>query len=97
MTAGMLAGKRFPITKQGLHIGRDVSKCDVVISDDTVSMHHAWIVPVDGAVVVIDRGSANGTYVNSPDSPRISKIALRNGDRVFIGRKGAAILTYCAN
>jgi hypothetical protein len=46
-------------------------------------------------VVVIDKSSTNGTYVNSPDSPRISKIGLHNGDRVYLGKKGA-VFTYFA-
>jgi serine protease Do len=94
VTAGSLNGNRFPIPKAGVWIGRDSSKCSIVIADDTVSKEHAWVVPVDHEVVVIDRGSSNGTYVNSTDSPRINKIALKNGDRIYIGKKGAAVLTY---
>jgi pSer/pThr/pTyr-binding forkhead associated (FHA) protein len=75
-------------------IGRDSTKCAIVTSDESVSKEHAWVVPVDNEVVVIDRNSTNGTYVNSMDSPRINKTALRSGDRVYIGRKGAITLTY---
>ena len=94
VTAGSLNGNRFPVPKAGVLIGRDSHKCNIVIADDTVSKEHAWVVPVEQEVVVIDRGSSNGTYVNSPDSPRINKIALKNGDRIYIGKKGAAVLTY---
>ena len=47
-----------------------------MLNEDTVSKEHAWIVPLDTGVVVIDRGSANGTYVNSTESPRVSKVGL---------------------
>jgi serine protease Do len=94
VTSGSLTGRRFPITKQGLLIGRDAAKCQVVLNEDTVSKEHAWIVPLDTGVVVIDRGSANGTFVNSTESPRVSKVGLQNGDRVYIGKQGAAVLTY---
>jgi pSer/pThr/pTyr-binding forkhead associated (FHA) protein len=94
VTAGPLSGRRFPITRQGLLIGRDAAKCQVVLNEDTVSKEHAWIVPLDTGVVVIDRGSANGTYVNSPESPRVSKVGLQNGDRVYIGKQGVTVLTY---
>ena len=50
--------------------------------------------PGKTGVVVIDRGSANGTFINSTDSPRVSKVGLQNGDRVYIGKQGAAVLTY---
>jgi serine protease Do len=92
-TSGALSGKTFKITKDGLLIGRS-PKCQVVLPDETVSGEHAWIVPVDHGVVVIDKGSSNGTYVNSTDSARISKIGLQNGDRIYIGKKGANVFTY---
>lgn len=91
-TSGSLSGRTFPIGKEGLWIGRD-SKCAVVLQDDSISGQHAWIVPADGNIVVIDKGSTNGTYVNSVDSPRISKVGLHNGDRVFLGHKGS-VFTY---
>ncbi len=94
VTAGSLSGKRFDITKAGLLIGTDPSKCQIVVSEDNISHEHAWIVPVDNSVVVIDRGSTNGTYINSVDSPRVSKVGLQNGDRVYLGKKGSVVLTY---
>jgi pSer/pThr/pTyr-binding forkhead associated (FHA) protein len=66
----------------------------VVLQDDTISGEHAWIVPTGNEVVVIDKGSSNGTYVNSVDSPKVSKIGLRNGDRIYLGKKGVAVFTY---
>jgi S1-C subfamily serine protease len=93
VTAGPLSGKIFKLTKEGVMIGRS-PKCQLVLQDDTVSSEHAWIVPVSEGVVVIDRGSSNGTYVNSVDSPRVSKVSLRNGDRIFLGKKGTNVITY---
>jgi serine protease Do len=95
-TVGTSPGSRYLISKQGLVIGRDSGKCQIVLSDDAVSKEHAWIVPLDDGVVVIDRGSTNGVYLNSTDSPRISKVRLQHGDRIFIG-KGAAVFTYLSN
>jgi S1-C subfamily serine protease len=94
-SSGSLSGRTFPIGKEGLWIGRDSAKCAVVVQDDSVSSQHAWVVPADGNIMVIDKDSTNGTYVNSVDSPRISKVGLRNGDRVFLGQKGA-VFTYFA-
>jgi S1-C subfamily serine protease len=92
-TSGSLSGQTFPIGKEGLWIGRDAGKCRIVLQDDSISSQHAWVVPADGTIVVIDKGSTNGTYVNSVDSPRISKVGLRNGDRVYLGHKGS-VFTY---
>jgi len=94
VTAGSLAGQKFKITKAGLLVGTDKTKCQVCVSEDSISHEHAWIVPVDNRVVVIDRGSTNGTYINSVDSPRVSKVGLQNGDRIYLGRKGSVVLTY---
>ncbi len=95
-TAGAAQGRRFPITKQGLLIGRDASKCQVVLPDDAVSKEHAWVVPLEDGVVVIDRGSTNGIYVNSTESPRVNKVRLQHGDRIYIG-KGVAVFTYLSS
>jgi FHA domain len=92
---GSLAGRTFKIGTGGLWVGRD-PRCGVVLTDETVSAEHAMIVPMDGGVFVIDKGSSNGTYVNSVDSPRVSKIELRDGDRIYIGKKGP-VATYSAN
>ena len=94
ITSGALTGNQFAIPKAGLLIGRDSTKCNVVLADETVSKEHAWVVPLDSEVVIIDRGSSNGTYVNSTDTPGINRVTLKNGDRVYIGKKGAAVLTY---
>jgi hypothetical protein len=97
VTGGSLAGRRFPVTKAGLLLGRDGAKCQVVFTEDVVSGEHAWIVPLDNGVVVIDRGSSNGTFINSVESPRVSKVGLQNGDRVFLGKKGSVVVTYFAS
>ena len=94
VTAGSLAGQKFKITKAGILVGTDPAKCQICVTEDAISHEHAWIVPVDNRVVVIDRGSTNGTYINSVDSPRVSKVGLQNGDRVYLGKKGSVVLTY---
>jgi hypothetical protein len=94
VTAGSLAGQKFKITKAGVVVGTDPAKCQICVTEDAISHEHAWIVPVDNRVVVIDRGSTNGTYINSVDSPRVSKVGLQNGDRVYLGKKGSVVLTY---
>jgi pSer/pThr/pTyr-binding forkhead associated (FHA) protein len=94
VTAGSLAGRKFKIAKSGILIGTDQAKCQICVTEDAISHEHAWIVPVDNRVVVIDRGSTNGTYINSVDSPRVSKVGLQNGDRIYLGKKGTVVLTY---
>jgi serine protease Do len=90
---GPLSGQRFPVPKQGLKIGRDPSKCQIVIPSDAVSQEHAWVVPLDTGVMLIDSGSTNGVFLNSPDSAKVSKVPLKHGDRIYIG-KSVAAFTY---
>lgn len=93
-TAGPLHGRRFEIPKQGLLIGRDVAKCQIVLTDDAISKEHAWVVPLDEGVFAIDRGSANGVFINSVESPRISKVRLQDRDQIYFGKKGTCVFTF---
>lgn len=64
-------------------IGR-AEKCHLVLEDSYVSQMHARIFSRDGAVMVEDLGSTNGTYVNRR---RInSPTELQRGDRLKIGK-----------
>ena len=62
-------------------IGRSV-KCDIQISEESVSRNHCLIRQVGRSYVIRDLGSTNGTYVN--DEP-IDEAILRDGDLIKIG------------
>jgi len=94
VSGGPMAGNRFPIPKAGLLIGRDPARCAVSLPDDSVSKEHAWVVPVDDGVAVIDRQSSNGTYVNSTASGRIDQVLLQDGDRIYLGKSCPTVFTY---
>ncbi|HEX7192612.1 MAG TPA: SpoIIE family protein phosphatase [Thermoanaerobaculia bacterium] len=63
-------------------IGR-ASDCTIPIKDRYLSRKHAEIVLENGAWVVKDLGSANGTYLNGHRVDRDS--TLKNGDRIRLG------------
>jgi pSer/pThr/pTyr-binding forkhead associated (FHA) protein len=82
-TAGLLSGRTFTIGSQGLLIGRDPGTCQVVVADDEISRAHAWIGFADqDRVVIRDRNSANGSYVNHV---RIEERVLRPTDEISLG------------
>lgn len=82
-TAGLLSGRTYTISSKGLLIGRDPSSCQVILADDEISRLHAWIGFNDkGEIILRDRNSANGTYVNSV---RVSERVLRTTDEVSVG------------
>jgi len=62
-------------------IGRD-SRCDIVVSEATVSRHHARLVFRDGACIVHDLQSTNGTTVNGR---HVGRCQLRRGDQLGLG------------
>jgi pSer/pThr/pTyr-binding forkhead associated (FHA) protein len=91
---GALKGKRFRIERPVVHLGRG-ARSDVRLSDASVSDSHATLTRREGAWVVVDRDSANGTYVNghrvAGEHPLPGECALRVGDVIlkFRGVDGA--------
>jgi hypothetical protein len=83
-TRGLLSGQRFSLTPQGLLIGRQPGLAQVVVNDSRASGKHVWIGYENGALVVVDQGTTNGTFVNDVRHGRISKAQLKDGDVVIV-------------
>jgi pSer/pThr/pTyr-binding forkhead associated (FHA) protein len=89
--AGPKANSTTVIFKPVLRIGRDPSRCDIVIMDQTVSRLHAEIhfIPGEG-IVIRDMGSANGTFVDGkPISHEFHPIGIRSS--LTLGRLQLAV------
>lgn len=71
-----------PIEPDRINIGRDPHN-ELVLEDEAVSREHCLIEREGNAIVVKDRGTPNGTFINNEflGEPR----ELREGDRVYIG------------
>ena len=91
ISMGGQLGKSYAIGENGLIIGRDPAQCDIVIIDPNVSRVHAWVTVKKGEVVVIDRGSTNGTYVNQV---KVQNANLKSGDSIQLGRKCNTTLVF---
>lgn len=76
-----------PVDGRPVTIGRAPDNV-VRIDDRRVSRHHARIVAREGALVLVDLGSTNGTWV---DGLRVSELVLGVGDRIDIGAGAAEI------
>jgi hypothetical protein len=79
---GVGAGSEYPVEGE-LVLGRERGTADLVIEDPGVSRRHARVFPDDGALVLEDLSSSNGTYVNGE---RISgAVEVGGGDEVQLG------------
>jgi hypothetical protein len=85
-TSGPLSGQSFEVGPAGLVLGRDPSMSQVVVEDPQVSRRHAWVGYRDGALVAVDHGSSNGTWINGA---RIRDSRLLAGDRLALGESVA--------
>jgi two-component system NtrC family sensor kinase len=74
-------GSRFEIGEKPVGLGRGLRN-EIRVGDNEASRQHAVIQFVDGAFVVKDRGSANGTYVNGAP---VRMKELHDGDQVQLG------------
>jgi pSer/pThr/pTyr-binding forkhead associated (FHA) protein len=63
-------------------IGRSPD-CGIFLDDVTVSRKHAVVSERDGAFLVEDQGSLNGTFVNRK---RVESSQLEDGDEVQVGK-----------
>ena len=79
--------KTIETDKDEITIGRNPN-CDVHIDNLGVSNQHAKIIKQDGAYVVEDLNSTNGTYINSK---RIARAVINNNDEIQIGKHSLQI------
>jgi diguanylate cyclase (GGDEF)-like protein len=83
--AGTHLGRVFPLVPGINIIGRSPG-VDLPLPDEEVSRTHAWVTllgPPGNEVVLEDRGSTNGTFLN--DQPIAGPVRLSAGDRISVG------------
>tara|TARA_R110000868_G_scaffold287003_4_gene547458 strand:- start:4182 stop:6470 length:2289 start_codon:yes stop_codon:yes gene_type:complete len=73
---------RYKIDKGEIRIGRDPSKCDIVLPDPEVSGVHAIVRKLGSDLHIEDLQSGNGTLLNGE---RVNKAEIHNGDEFLIG------------
>jgi hypothetical protein len=79
---GVASGSTFGIIADRMSIGRDGDN-DIVLTDSTVSRHHAILTKdAKGTLTIQDGGSSNGVVINGA---RINSTTLYPGDEIKIG------------
>ena len=90
---GTRAGEKLGLGGSGIRIGRESTICEIVLENPKVSRLHAEVVSIDGRVMLIDRNSSNGTYVNDQ---KIDKRFLQDGDIIHFGGRNAVAVAFHA-
>jgi Protein of unknown function (DUF3662)/Inner membrane component of T3SS, cytoplasmic domain len=79
---GVEAGSTYELTTPVTLLGRGTD-CDLRLVDPGVSRHHSELRVEDDQVVLVDRGSTNGTLVNGQP---VRRVVLVDGMTVTLGR-----------
>jgi MoxR-like ATPase len=80
-TEGSLDATELDLPEEDLVIGRG-PECNLILEDAGISTTHAKLSLEDGAWILTDLDSSNGTHVNDEE---ISTTVLKHGDEVFVG------------
>jgi hypothetical protein len=81
---GPVEGQQFPVEKELFYIGADEENDLSIPEDDYISGKHAFLQYEHGKLLIFDRGSQNGTFVN--EEPVTDEgISLNLGDRIRLG------------
>lgn len=91
--AGQFAGKAFPISQQGITLGRDQNVCEFAFAENTqgISRIHCKIQfnPQTQMFVLYDLGSTYGTYLeNGMKVSQSQPIALKSGEGFYLASRG---------
>lgn len=78
---GLDRGKVYDLSGKRILLGRD-PRCDVALTDSSVSRRHAELRVEDGKFLLVDLNSSNGTFVNGI---RAADAAVRPGDQIRLG------------
>ncbi len=82
LRGGPRTGQQFGLKRGRNTVGRDPSRADIVLDDETISGEHARIQFEQGQFYAYDLASTNGTYINNR---RIQRQLLMDGDMVRFG------------
>ena len=82
--SGPVEGQQFPVEKEIFYIGADEENDLPIPEDEYVSGMHAFLQHEHGSLLIFDRGSQNGTFVNE-EPVTDAGVALNLGDRIRLG------------
>jgi pSer/pThr/pTyr-binding forkhead associated (FHA) protein len=91
---GPQRAQQLPFKGAAAAIGRDRSRCEIVLDDSIVSRQHARIELERDRFYINDLGSANGTFVNGA---RVARQELRDRDEIRVGNTNLIFMQVAAD
>ncbi|MBI2214718.1 MAG: FHA domain-containing protein [Acidobacteria bacterium] len=91
IVSGARKGERIFLSGPLLVIGREARSSDVLFEHPKVSRLHAEIAEDVEGIALVDRGSANGTWVNGR---KIDRRILKDGDIIYFGGANAVTVAF---
>lgn len=90
---GVYGGRRFAVSAR-IRIGTDPAQNEMVFPAGTpgVSRVHCEITQKNGHLVIQDKGSSYGTFINGRKLPAGQPVELKPGDRLHIGSPGQELM-----
>lgn len=82
---GPVEGQQHGVDKDIYSIGANETNDLSIGNDEYISSEHAYLRYEKGSLFIFDKASRNGTFVND-DKVTQSGVALRQGDRIKLGR-----------
>jgi hypothetical protein len=82
---GLLEGERVPIETDYFTIGGEDDNTLCLADDGYLSGYHAYIRFDHGSLLLVDRGSTNGTFLNDERLEQEKPRLLNPGDRIKVG------------
>ncbi len=82
---GLLVGERMPVETDYFTIGGEEDNMLCLAADGYLSGYHAYIRFDHGSLLLIDRGSTNGTFLNDERLEQEKPRLLNPGDRIKVG------------
>ena len=79
----------YRVSDEGVSVGRDPSKVDIIIAEPIVSKLHCSFYRAGDNLKVIDHNSTNGLYLNGI---KVTEHVLADGAVISLGKKGTVKL-----
>lgn len=88
-------GKSYDVNEHGAVLGRDKKSCEIPVRDESVSKRHARVFADNGAWMLEDMGSSNGTFFEQ--QAIVQPVALYEGAILSLAQRQFKVVYFAAD